>query len=514
MTTARARDAGQLLCAALAAACVLPAAAWAKPSLRLFSGERAVRLTTVEARSAPDLGLWVGAVGGDFQIDLRRPGYRDWRVTQVDSTSGKTLREIPYELVKDLTGMREFIAVRIYDRGGRSAGRRIIDFCPGGFELDRVLDTGPPVPRFATDCGAFFPFARGLVWGLDEGWAVPALGPRDERGIPEEIPVEELEDLPREVQRKLRALGDRAPGFELKPGRYRAVARIRRPWRRLLGIPEQDGLAEVRLRVVRSPRPKRRRGRRPDQAAAAERAPRANASVPVVSRPARATLPDLVALPAWGAEVRSRRGKDVLRFSSTTWNAGPGLLAVEGYRRSRGRIMDAYQYFYDPAGRVTGKAPAGTMAFEKHGGHDHWHFLQFASYTLLDPSGRPVARGRKQSFCLAPVDAVDQTLPGAAFLTPDLVGLTASVCGSPGSIWLRQSLPVGWGDTYDASLAGQAFNITKVPNGRYYVKIDVNPQRQLKEATIANNVRLRRIRLGGRRGARRVKVARWRGIPD
>ena len=29
-------------------------------------------------------------------------------------------------------------------------------------------------------------------------------------------------------------------------------------------------------------------------------------------------------------------------------------------------------------------------------------------------------------------------------------------------------MPVGWGDTYLQSIAGQAFSITRVPNGTYY----------------------------------------------
>jgi hypothetical protein len=82
----------------------------------------------------------------------------------------------------------------------------------------------------------------------------------------------------------------------------------------------------------------------------------------------------------------------------------------------------------------------------------------------------------------------------------------------PRSIWIRETLPVGWGDTYDRSVGGQAFNITTVPNGRYYIETRVNPGDLLQETTLANNVQLRRIRLGGRRGARTVQVMPWNGI--
>ena len=57
------------------------------------------------------------------------------------------------------------------------------------------------------------------------------------------------------------------------------------------------------------------------------------------------SLPDLVALPAWGMSTYARRGHDYLAFNSTEWNAGPGTLVVEGFRGIDDPTMDAFQYF-------------------------------------------------------------------------------------------------------------------------------------------------------------------------
>jgi Lysyl oxidase len=82
----------------------------------------------------------------------------------------------------------------------------------------------------------------------------------------------------------------------------------------------------------------------------------------------------------------------------------------------------------------------------------------------------------------------------------------------PGAIWIREQLPAGWGDTYTQEAAGQAFDITDVPNGSYKILVRVNPLGVLHETSTSDDVAIRRIRLSGRRGARQVAVLPWRGI--
>ena len=232
----------------------------------------------------------------------------------------------------------------------------------------------------------------------------------------------------------------------------------------------------------------------------------------MVTDPPAESLPDLVALPAFNIFPQRRRGRDLLTFAANEWNAGPGRLVVEGFRRAGSDVMDAYQYFYDQQGRVVGKSPAGKMAYHDARGHDHWHFLQFASYSLLDADTRHIVRSRKQAFCIVPTDAVDLTVRGAE-LNGFGVGL-GSACGGRGSIWVREVLPAGWGDTYYQSVAGQAFDITDLPNGVYHLQVAVDPLGKLVQRRTSNDVAIRKVRLKGSPGARRVVVSPWRGISD
>jgi hypothetical protein len=67
-------------------------------------------------------------------------------------------------------------------------------------------------------------------------------------------------------------------------------------------------------------------------------------------------------------------------------------------------------------------------------------------------------------------------------------------------------------DTYFQSLPGQSFDITDLPNGRYYIQVEVNPTWLLHEASTDNNVSYRRVRLKGSPGHRTVVVPPYFGI--
>ena len=77
--------------------------------------------------------------------------------------------------------------------------------------------------------------------------------------------------------------------------------------------------------------------------------------------------------------------------------------------------MDAYQYFFDAEGNQTGYQPVGHFHWDAKPTHQHWHFKDFARYTLLREDMTQVARSKKEAFCLANTDFVDATVPGAAW---------------------------------------------------------------------------------------------------
>jgi hypothetical protein len=87
-----------------------------------------------------------------------------------------------------------------------------------------------------------------------------------------------------------------------------------------------------------------------------------------------------------------------------------------------------------------------------------------------------------------------------------------SVCGGRNATWLREAMPVGWADTYFQVVAGQAFDVTSLPNGRYAIQIEVNPLGLLHERTTSNNVARRTVVLRGTRHDRRIRVLPWRSI--
>lgn len=449
-------------------------------SLRLFAAASSV---TVPGWGLPgELGLWIAPTQGAFEIRVTRSSYAEPIVaSQVDPATGEILRTIPDHLLEGWFGLRGFLHVVVRNDAGRRVLRTTSTLCPNGWDLQRVNDEGPIEPTYPYTCAAN-PFTRGSVWGIPEGWATNAAG--DGYGF----------------------FG--GPGFfvespsgRVAPGHYTARAWIAREYRALFGIADAD--AEVTIDVTVKGRD-HGESFRPAEGSRAE-----SERVPDMVEPDPDLLPDLQALPAWNVHLfgRERRAREQLGFAANAWNAGPAPLVVEGFRRSGEDVMDAYQYFYE-SGEPVGRAPAGTMEYDARDGHDHWHFLQFVSYQLLDGTRTEVVRSGKQAFCLAPTDAIDLTVEGAQWATYGL----GSWCGRPGSIWIRETLEAGWGDTYYQFIPGQSFDVTGLPNGKYFIRVEVNPLGSLVEADTSNNVSLRKIRIRGRPGHRRAIVPPYEGL--
>ncbi len=450
-----------------------PASAVSPPGLSLEATDDSVVVWRWTPRQIPtDFGIWVAAPDGDVELHARRPDYTDpVELTQVDSVTGDLLRTLPADLLRDWAGLRNFLRLRLTNAAGTQVAGRTIDFCPNTYQRERLHDEGPLLPRYPEFCG-FHPLTRGMVWGIEHGWAVNPF------------------DWTISTRRKL------------PDGIYTLEVWIAEPYRSLFEIPDED--AEVTISLTLRTRP-RRQGHRAHAAPPS----RPYAAVPEVADPDPSTLPDLQAHPAWNLGVRREGGRDLLHFAATEWNAGPQPLVVEGFRQQGAARMDAYQYFYEN-GQPVGKSQVGELEFDSQPGHGHWHFLQFVRYSILDASEMEVVRSRKEAFCLVPTDAVDLTVENAEW-RPRHVGLGSS-CGLPRSLWIRETLDVGWGDTYLQDLPGQAFNVTKLPNGPYYVAVHVNPTGALHEADTTNNRTLRLIRLRGKPGARWVQVPPWNGI--
>jgi Lysyl oxidase len=455
------------------------------PSLRLLTPTDSVTLRRYGKRvQLPELPVWVVAVNDDFELRVSRPDYDTAPgIVQTDPGTGDVVRDFPEETLDGWSGLASFLEVTVMNSEGTPIRQRSFTFCPNAGERQRIDDSGAELPRYPTFCSDWLlAFTKGMVWGIDAGWASPAF-----------------------------AWGEfGAPTLRLPAGEYTFVVALGDSYASLLEVAPED--AEVTLDVT--VRDAGRGGGGEGFAGAARTArstaPRASLSVPDDSDPDPTTVPDLVALPLWGMGTFNRRGRDFLGFGATPWNAGPAPLVVEGFRRSGEAVMDAYQYFRDADGNVVGRAEVGDMAWDTRRTHHHWHFQQFASFTLRDAVDLEVVRSHKQSFCLAPTNAIDLTVERASWETEGTDVHTA--CGGETALWIREVLQAGWADTYYQGTPGQSFNITNLPNGWYYARIDVNPLGALYEVTTANNAESRLLHLGGRPGARTVLVSPWHGI--
>jgi hypothetical protein len=389
--------------------------------------------------------------------------------------------------VRDLSGLSDFFKVSIRNASGKRVLSQQLPFCPFGTD-QRVNGTGPLNPSYPRIC-YLNPFSLGTVIGIDQGWATSALG----------------------------YVGVKFGGPN---GTYALKVSITKPYRQFFGVAFDDAVAKVNLQVKnlggcgdRCPPPTLGPSARPRSSG-----PRGGSSTSRGLTPASetgfqtpaSTLPDLVALPAWNITTESFAHHDYLDFAATVWNSGPAPLLVEGFRTASEPKMRAWQYFSDANGNISGRLRVGEFHYDARPGHEHWHFEQFARYSLLDSARRQIVLSEKEAFCLAPTDAIDMTVPRADWI-PYSTGLSTA-CGSQQSVWVREVLPTGWGDTYMQTLPGQSFDITNLPNGTYYISIAANPTGVLYERDTSNDVQLRQITLGGRQGNRTVVAAPWHGI--
>jgi hypothetical protein len=456
-----------LVCLTLFAG-VTPAGAEDPPGLRLFAASSRIEIERDRQDFVwVDPGTWIASVGGAFELRVTRPDYDSpVSVVQTDAVSGAALRALPVELLDGWGGLDRFLHVSVKDVDGRVVLRQAFTFCPNAYNRARLSDEGPLTSVYPYSCGGT-PFTRGTVWGIDDHWAV---SPTSDYGF----------------------------GFEAARKHYRLRVWIDPAWVEALGVAPEDAEAVVEITA---------HDRGHDMRPPGDRSRTPSPRVPIVTDPDPAGLPDLVALPAWSIATYHRRGRDLLAFNATEWNAGPGTLVVEGFRAQDQELMDAYQYFLED-GDAVGRAPIGQMEF--HPKHQHWHFQQFTEYSLLDAESGQVAISGKQSWCLANTDAIDLAVPNANWAAYD--GDLFTMCGWAGALWIREVLDVGWGDTYSQYIAGQAFDITDLPNGDYYIRVHVNPTGSMLEGSTENNVEDRLVRLRGSAGNRRVVVPPWHGI--
>lgn len=465
------------------------------PSVRLLSVVKHVDVQRYGDQ--PDLyiqGINVASVDGAFEVDaVAGPNGAAtlWQVNRDSSGVHRIRQLLPRTKVDMSTGLPNFFHAVLRDAAGKPALDTMLPFCPaggygpyGGGNGSRTDTNGPILPSYPAMCGTAL--TKKGVWGLDKGWAVdPGLDLQPENTVPD--------------------------------GDYTLDLTIPSSWTSQLDIPAKSAAVHLALTVTTQPdcTPDQPCGPSPAATRSARQhrvegprnvSPAESFGNNGLTRSADGT-PDLGAVPAYNLATENNADdhKDYLDFDATVTNLGSGPLVVEGFRQGDKPVMTAKQFIYQH-GQPVRSATVGQFEFDTRPGHNHWHMEDIAQYDLLDASGHRVVLSEKQSFCLAPTDPIDLTLKGVDW-QPDRTALW-SACAGDASIWLREVLPAGWGDTYSQTVAGQSFDLSGLPNGRYQVRVTSDPNHKLLETNYGNNSAVQPIELGGTPGHRTVTLVK------
>jgi hypothetical protein len=171
--------------------------------------------------------------------------------------------------------------------------------------------------------------------------------------------------------------------------------------------------------------------------------------------------------------------------------------------------MDAFQYFYKD-GQPIGRAPTGQLSLDTADRGSQWSYNDFATYQVFDEAMTPVTPVQGLSFCLQSSSAIDLTVKGATWQPAN--DTLASSCATAGALWTREVLDSGWGSTNYSYRSGQSFDITNLPNGHYFVKIQANPNGTILERNLQNDSATRAIIIKGRPGHRTVVALPYHNV--
>jgi hypothetical protein len=227
----------------------------------------------------------------------------------------------------------------------------------------------------------------------------------------------------------------------------------------------------------------------------------------------RELLPDLDQAPPTAISVVEQGGRERLVFLSAVENEGVGPLLVSGSRPSQQQNwMAVAQVIRREDGSTAELALRARIRFVVSETHRHWHLLGFERYALRTADGTTVGRDRKTGFCLGDrYDAHASTrLPGEP---PRAVWTQECGRGQKDRLRIDEGLSPGFGDDYVPLLEGQYVDVTGLPAGRYVLVHSVNADRDIREASYANNTSSALVELR-RRGDGRAAVRTLRTCPD
>ena len=180
---------------------------------------------------------------------------------------------------------------------------------------------------------------------------------------------------------------------------------------------------------------------------------------------ALAALPDLMP-----NTYRLKRTIEFERRSIPRENCAFAEGCLRGIKRRKLLLFDTGVANIGKADLVIGNPTQRPNLFTFSPCHAHYHMNAFARYRLFTRNWHPVIKAAKQGFCLRDDRRHLPTGAPTAKYTCDFQGISR-----------------GWQDVYDKSLDCQWLDISRVPPGKYYLEVVVNPKRIFKEANYRNN---------------------------
>ena len=177
----------------------------------------------------------------------------------------------------------------------------------------------------------------------------------------------------------------------------------------------------------------------------------------------------------------------LLRFASSIDNIGNGPLDVAGDPRladpSDDTSHDAWQRTRTTDdGWVSLTRPP--IRYETADGHDHFHIMGMAEYSLWDEAGQTrVLTSPKAGFCLVDSYPLNGRTP------PSAESQYHGTCGrnSPGATELRMGISAGMQDLYRRDMAFQWVDVSDVAPGRYRLAGQTDPDDAIWESDETNN---------------------------
>ncbi|MDO8414527.1 MAG: lysyl oxidase family protein [Gallionellaceae bacterium] len=196
-------------------------------------------------------------------------------------------------------------------------------------------------------------------------------------------------------------------------------------------------------------------------------------------------LPNLTPFPAADLVIEPQEdGSIFLRFTTLSWNKGSGPLELLGGNvdKVNGK-QEVFQRIYSSPNSYR-DVMAGS--FEWHETHNHFHFDNYAIYTLqpVTANGASKRIGAKTTFCIMDTTLINHRLKGAS-KRPVYNACDLSV----------QGMSVGWGDEYHYSLDGQSLDISGLPDGDYNLEIEIDPKNRIIESDETDNISTVLIRI-------------------